>query len=52
MHYKLNKIYSYEDGNEYIIYYGGKIAAYICDDRLLVKHFFEKGADAGRCCKG
>ena len=22
---------------EYIIYYGGKIAAYICDDRLLVK---------------
>lgn len=22
---------------EYIIYYNGKIAAYICDDRLLVK---------------
>lgn len=22
---------------EYIVYYGGKIAAYICDDRLLVK---------------
>ena len=22
---------------EYIIYYRGKIAAYICDDRLLVK---------------
>ncbi len=22
---------------EYIIYYGGKITAYICDDRLLVK---------------
>ncbi len=22
---------------EYILYYGGKIAAYICDDRLLVK---------------
>lgn len=23
--------------NEYIIYYNGKIAAYLCDDRLLVK---------------
>lgn len=22
---------------EYIVYYGGKIVAYICDDRLLVK---------------
>lgn len=22
---------------EYIIYYGGKIAAYVCDNRLLVK---------------
>lgn len=22
---------------EYIIYYKGKIAAYVCDDRLLVK---------------
>ena len=25
------------DDGEYILYYRGKIAAYICDDRLLVK---------------
>lgn len=33
----LNEITSRSMMGEYIIYYQGKIAAYICDDHLLVK---------------
>lgn len=32
----LNDITYRQMMGEYIIYYGGKIAAYLCDDRLLV----------------
>lgn len=34
---ELDEITSRSMMGEYIIYYRGKIAAYICDDRLLVK---------------
>lgn len=34
---ELDEITSRSMMGEYIIYYRGKIAAYVCDDRLLVK---------------
>ena len=33
----LDKISSKQMMGEYIIYYGGKIAAYLCDNRMLIK---------------
>lgn len=34
---ELGDVYCRSMMGEYIVYYGGKIAAYVCDNRLLVK---------------